>query len=205
MDYEFNEAKLEAKGLEFESNGIWDPYETYGDEAKEYFPDYIQEQYRESYVFKDYSGYGFYKKDEDPVSDAVDLKERGDTERAYNILTKLLEDYPECIDALVHIGNMYLDPWFMPEHALHCYKTAILIAEKNFPEKFDPVFLWGILENRPYIRALHGLCIAYWRMKKFEESLSVAKKGLRINPPDNTGFRFILEELEKGREWREDF
>ena len=88
--------------------------------------------------------------------------------KAYDIPAKLLEEYPDCIDALVHIGNMHFDNQYFLKRAHHCYKTAVYIAEKKLPEDFDGLFLWGCIENRPYLRSLHGLCLTTWRMEQFE-------------------------------------
>ena len=71
-------SNIKTETLVYESDGIWDPHQSYGDEAEEYFPDYIKEGYREAFIFKDYSGYGFYEKDDDPVYNSVELKEYGE-------------------------------------------------------------------------------------------------------------------------------
>jgi len=192
---------INVPGHEFTVEGLWDPREFFGDDAEECFFDYLAEGLREEYVFNDYTGYGFYGTDRDPVFEAVDadsLPER------YDILTKLWEDYPQCIDALVHIGHLYLDYWNSLQHALNCYRTAIHIAEKNLPEDFNGVMPWICLENRPYLRALHGLCLAQWRMKDFDEAYKTAEKLLRICPGDNIGIRLIMEPIASRREWRED-
>ncbi len=192
---------IDAPGHEYDIEGLWDPRDSFGDEAEQYFPEYLAEGLRDYYVFKDYTGYGFYRKDEDPVSDAVEA----DTwEERYNILTKLWEDYPQCIDALVHIGNLHLDSRYRLPNALNCYKTSVHIAEKNLPEDFDGVVLWECLENRPYLRALHGLCLTYWKMKEFEDARKVAEKMMRLCPGDNIGIRGIIGPITDHEEWREE-
>jgi tetratricopeptide (TPR) repeat protein len=197
---------IEAKVLDFESDGVWDPLQEYSDEeeVREYFGDYIDEGCREAFTFKDYSGYSFYKDSDDPIGNSVDFKEMGDSKKAYDILSRLLEDMPECIDALVHIASMYFYVKFDLDRVHKCYERAVYIAERGFPEVFDPVFHWGCLENRPYLRAVHGLCLTTWRKGDFDGALVIAKRLLRMNPHDNLGARFLIESLENGEEWSED-
>lgn len=177
------------------------PEESYGDEASDYFADYLQEEFRESFEFVDYTGYGFYGPDSDPVSEAVESKT---FQERYNILAKLWEVYPQCIDALVHIGHMHMDSPRYIDRAVQLYQAAILISEQNFPSNFDPVVLWVNCNNRPYLRALHGLCLALWRIEKFEDAAHLAKKLLRLNPPDNQGVRFIIEDIKNHIPWKDD-
>ena len=101
--------------------------------------------------FKDYNGYGFYEKDDDPVYNSVELKEYGEEEKAYDLLTKLWQDYPECIDALVHIGSMYFYSELFLHRSYNCYKAAVEIAERGMPEDIDGIFLWICHKNRPYL------------------------------------------------------
>ncbi|MFP4364989.1 MAG: tetratricopeptide repeat protein [Spirochaetia bacterium] len=193
---------IDVPGHEYTVEGLWDPRGSFGDEAEELFPDYLAEGLREEYMFKNYSGYGFYEDGEDPFSDAI---EAPTGKKRYDILAKLWEDYPECIDALVHIGESYMESsgdWL--QNALNCFITSIHIAEKNLPKDFDGVMLWECLENRPYLRALHGLCLTYWRMKEFDKAQKTARKMLRICPGDNIGVRFIIDPIAEHQEWREE-
>ena len=104
VESEFVLNNIDVPGHDYTVEGLWDPRESFGDEAEEYFPEYLAEGLREEYIFKDYSGYGFYEEDEDPVFKAVEAPTS--TER-YDILTKLWEDYPQCIlmDPIVNTKN----------------------------------------------------------------------------------------------------
>jgi tetratricopeptide (TPR) repeat protein len=197
-------SNIKTKTLVYESDGIWDPHESYGNEAEEYFPDYIREGYREAYIFKDYTGYGFYEKDDDPVYNSVELKEYGEEEKAYDLLTKLWQDYPECIDALVHIGSMYFYSELFLHRSYNCYKAAVEIAERGMPEDIDGIFLWICHENRPYLRALNGLYLILWKQKEYEKAYEVATKLLRMCPTDNLGVRFNIEKIKNREKWEEE-
>jgi len=54
------------------------------------------------------------------------------------------------------------------------------------------------------LRALHGLCLVAWRLGNFAEAEQVARKMLRLNPPDNQGARFLIEQIMQGEPWTED-
>jgi len=82
--------------------------------------------------------------------------------------------------------------------------VAIHIAEKLVPPGLDGIFLWSELNNRPYLRALHGLCLVAWKLGNFAEAEQVARKMLRVNPPDNQGARFLIEQIMQGEPWTED-
>jgi tetratricopeptide (TPR) repeat protein len=204
VDYKFVENNIKTEGLTLQNEELWDPVEEYGDDAEKCCPEYIREGLRHSFVFADYTGFEFYGPETDPISDAVDAMESGDSKKAYRILTRLLEEYPECIDALAHLASMYFDFEYKLKRALHCYWTAIYLAEKKFPKNFDGLILWSRLKNRPYLRALCGYCVTNWRLKNFSEAQKTAKKLLRLNPPDNQGVRFYLNKIQKREEWHED-
>ena len=201
IQQEFKPENLQVPPHKYISYGLWDPEESYGDEAPDYFADYLQEEFRESFEFEDYTGYGFYGPDSDPIFEAVESKT---FQERYNILAKLWEAYPQCIDALVHIGHMHMDSPRYIDRAVQLYQAAILISEQNFPPDFDPVFLWVNIDNRPYLRALQGLCLALWRIEKYDDAARIAKKLLRLNPPDNQGVRFIIEDIKNHVPWRDD-
>lgn len=99
---------------------------------------------------------------------------------------------------------MYLDGTYGLQNAFNCYKSAVYIAEKNLPEDFDGVARWLCLENLPYLRALHGLCLTYWRMKEFEKAHQTAEMILRMCPEDNLGVRFIIKPITADEEWRDE-
>lgn len=193
-DYHFSLTNLGISPHEYESMGPWDPREMFGDEAGQYVPEYLAEPFREEIIFKDYSGYGFYGPDTDPVYSAVEAQSR---DERYDILTRLFEDFPQCIDSLVHIGHMYLDSTVSKQRAENCYRAAVHIAEGNLPDGFDGVVEWSPLENRPYLRALHGLCLILWDQSRFDEASTAARKLRRLCPLDNLGVRFLIDPIEQ--------
>lgn len=153
------------------------------------------------YEFKDYTGYGFFKPDRDPVYEATEMESKD----RYDSLARLWEKFPQCIDALVHMGNMSFDSERAFRSAFNCYSGAVHIAEQRLPLDADAQFPWLYLNNRPYLRALNGLCLWHWKNGDFEKSAELAEKSLRLNPKDNQGARFILAAVNNKEEYHPDW
>ncbi|WP_320130800.1 hypothetical protein [uncultured Sphaerochaeta sp.] len=156
---------------------------------------------RNRYVFKDYSGYGFYTPGRDPISEAL----RMDPKRGYDALARLWEHYPQCIDALVQMGMMNFNSTERFKGAFNCFSGATYIAEQNFPVDETAQFPWFFSNNRPYLRALLALSCWYWKNGDFDEAALLARKILRINLKDDQGARHILEAVRNKEVFRPDF
>jgi tetratricopeptide (TPR) repeat protein len=66
------------------------------------------------------------------------------------------------------------------------------IGELSLGEKFEGVFPWGTIDNRPFVRCLKGLGLCFWRLERYEEAENVLERLLWISPSDNLGVRFLL-------------
>ncbi len=51
---------------------------------------------------------------------------------------------------------------------------------------------WGVLETRPYMRALAGLACLLMSLGRRREAVEHYRELLRLNPNDNQGIRYIL-------------
>lgn len=153
----------------------------------------------DEYVFDDYTSHSFSEGDTDPIREALEASSR---KEEYNILCALWEDQPMCIDALVHIGHIYFRRNNL-NAAERFYSIALTIAERNIPIFFDGVLPYEHLENRPYHRALHGMCLTRWRQGRFTEAIAIAEKGYLLNPMDNIGFRFLFAPITNHQSWEE--
>ena len=58
-----------------------------------------------------------------------------------------------------------------------------------------------LLDNRPYLRCLHGYALCLWRIGGFEDAMEVIEELLWINPSDNQGARYHLAQLRAGVPW----
>ena len=142
--------------------------------------------------------------DNDPIVYAVDHFHGGDFDTAFDILQRCLQADTRCIDAYAHLGLMrvgdlqseWAHVWMLG--GIKCYRAAVTVGERSLPPDFDGVLPWSCIDNRPFLRALHGLALCLWRLGDFAEALAILKRILRLNPDDNQGVRFLLPHLESG-------
>ena len=90
-------------------------------------------------------------------------------QEASEILHALLAQDTRCLDAWVHLGNIAFDTKG-PKAALEFYDTAVAIAEQSLPEGFAGVLPRGLIDNRPFLRALHGLGLCAWRQRRWDDA-----------------------------------
>jgi tetratricopeptide (TPR) repeat protein len=112
---------------------------------------------------------------------------------------ELLESDPRCLDAHCHLGNLSFD--HRPELAIKHYEVGVRIGELSLGEQFNGVLPWGLIDNRPFLRCLHGYGLCAWRSGEFEEARQIFERMLWLNPSDNQGARFLLNSVKDRREW----
>lgn len=136
-----------------------------------------------------------------PIYEAAELRAAGQIGKAHDLLMSLLSQDLRCIDAHAHLGNQEFDR--RPEQALRHYEMGRSIAALSLGTDFDGVLPWGLIDNRPYLRCLHGLGLCLWRTDRTSEAAEVFRRMLWLNPTDNQGARFNLEAVEAGLTWEE--
>jgi len=77
----------------------------------------------------------------------------------------------------------------------------VRIAEASLPDDFGDVLGWGWIDNRPFLRCLHGLTISSWRLQQYGEAEELCRALLWLNPADNQGERELLSEIGAGAPW----
>lgn len=158
-----------------------------------------------------------------PLDRALDQRDAtGDTARYHRALEGIVRREPRDIDAWAHLGNYYLDlaapdrtppPGFPPagerqrrswlRTALGCYQTAVSVAELALPDPFVGFLAWDHLDNRPFLRALHGMALALWQLDRFEEAGQTLLNMLWLNPADNQGTRELLAAVRDRIAWED--
>jgi tetratricopeptide (TPR) repeat protein len=139
--------------------------------------------------------------DENPKCDAAELIEEGDHEGAWELLMETLGEDLRCLDAHAHLASLVFDD--APERAMFHYEVGIRIGELSLPAGFDGLLVWGRIFNRPFLRCLHGYALCLWRLGRFAEAERVFERILSLNPNDNQGVRFCLDDVRNGRTWEE--
>lgn len=111
----------------------------------------------------------------------------------------LLEKDLRCFDAHAHLGNFAFDRW--PNDALRHYEAGVRIGELSLGKSFVGALPWGFIDNRPFLRCLHGYGLCLWRLGRLEEAAAEFERMLRFNPVDNQGARFLLRAVRAGEPW----
>lgn len=142
----------------------------------------------------------------DPIIEASELHEAGARDEAMKIMEKILVEDLRCLDAHAHMGNWRFNSGLdelLQQARLH-YEVGVRIGELSLPPNFDGVLLWGMIDNRPFLRCLHGLGLCHWRMGEIELAKQVFERMLWLNPRDNQGIRFLLADIRDGSPWKMD-
>jgi hypothetical protein len=190
--------------LRLEDRGVWNPIEEYWGEEGEPIEGWARRiiAYGPRRAFEMEQllpGYDFSDPECDPIGVSNDLKDSGNIEAAKKILMELCEADLRCLDAHAHLGNLAFSqwPWYPARH----YEVGFRIGELSLLEGFDGVLPWGHIDNRPFLRCMHGFGLCLWRLGKFEEASQIFDRMLWLNPSDNQGIRFLIDGVLAKRPW----
>ena len=142
-----------------------------------------------------------YDPDADPIGRAVDTLEAGDKKGAYQILMDLCQADLRCLDAHAHLGNIAFER--NPELAIRHYEVGVRIGELSLGKQFDGVLNWGLIDNRPFLRCMHGYGLCHWRLGRSKDAAQIFKRMLWLNPGDNQGARFLVEDIRAKLSWED--
>jgi hypothetical protein len=118
------------------------------------------------------------------------------------MLMALLEKDLRCLDVHAHLGNLVFGHW--PQEALRHYEVGVRIGELSLPPGTNLVLRWGCIDNRPFLRWMHGYGLSLWRLGRWDEAAHVFGRILWMNPADNQGVRSELPEVRARRPWEPD-
>jgi tetratricopeptide (TPR) repeat protein len=201
------EAQELAAGIEaplrLEHRGRWDPEEEYWGEPGEPQEPYLNEIFavgpRKAWEQEQLVPGVGRESFEDPILEATELHGRAERGRAHDLLTGLLSEEPRCLDAYAHLGAFAYD--YCASLALPHYEAGVAIGELSLPEGFDGVLPWGWIDNRPFMRCLHGYGLCLWRLGRFAEAETAFTALLWLNPGDNQGARELVETVRASAAW----
>ena len=144
--------------------------------------------------------------EEDAILESIAWRDMGDPMHAEKLLSELLRQDLRCIDAHAHLGNLHMEGYWgrpRPERARRHYQVGVAIAESALAPDGSDVTPKGLIDNRPYLRALHGLGLAAWALGDREEAERLFARLLWRDPSDGAGARFLLEDLRRGARYEE--
>jgi tetratricopeptide (TPR) repeat protein len=125
--------------------------------------------------------------------EAQEIWYSGDPAAAEALFRALVREYPEFIDAHHHLA-MLVEQDGRREEAFRIWEATVDLALSCFPTDFvfgRDKLEWGFLENRPFLRAYHGLGLAYLTRDQLGEALLIFSNLLDLNPGDNQGARAL--------------
>lgn len=190
--------------LELHDRGVWNPSEHYwceeGEPIEEWAkPIIARGPRRELEMEQIVPGADPDCPFSDPITESNDRGETGDAEGAYRILMDLCQEDLRCLDAHAHLGNLAFDR--RPKDAIRHYEAGFRIGELSLGEAFDGVLPWGWIDNRPFLRCMHGFGLCLWRLGRFEETARIFNRMLSLNPSDNQGARFLIDDVRAKVTW----
>jgi tetratricopeptide (TPR) repeat protein len=197
----------ELPPLKLEPYGLWNPAEEYwadeGEPIGAWAKPIIARGPRPMYEMEQVlPGSDVQDADSDPILTATDLRDAGRLAEARQLLMRLIQDDPRCLDAYAHLGIFDFDK--SPKRALLHYERGVEIGRHALGPGFHGVLAWGLIDNRPFLRCLHGLGLCLWRLQRFEEAEALFQEMLWLNPNDNQGVRFLLPHVRRRECWRRD-
>jgi tetratricopeptide (TPR) repeat protein len=200
---------VEALGLvplALEDRGLWSPDEQYwgeeGEPIEEWAKPIIARGPRRGFEMEQIvPGRDPDDFDSDPICESNDLEETGHVAAAYKILMDLCQAEMRCLDAHAHLGNLAWD--HRPEQAIRHYEVGVRIGEQSLGPAFDGLLPWGHIDNRPFLRCMHGFGLSLWRLGRFEEAEHVFERMLWLNPSDNQGAGFLIDEVRTKTAWED--
>jgi hypothetical protein len=181
--------------LKLKEMGRWDPRDHYWGEPDEPIEEWarpiIDQGPRLEYEMEQVlPGEDPDDPDTDPILEAVERKESGDSLGAERMLMSLLAADLRCLDAHAHLGNFAFD--HSPEKAIRHYEIGVRIGNLSLGEGFNNVLHWGHIHNRPFLRCMHGYGLCLSRLGRHKEAEELFTRMLWLNPSDNQGVRFLL-------------
>lgn len=139
----------------------------------------------------------------DDFNDALDRAERENKTWQKAILLELCGEDLRCLDAHAHLGLLAFNRRGKnaAAEALRHYEVGVRIGELSLGADFDGVLPWGLIDNRPFLRCMHGYGLSLWRVGRFDETLKAFDRMLWLNPDDNQGVRMMLDQVRAKISW----
>lgn len=125
-----------------------------------------------------------------------DAWEEVEPSRQVALARQALELWSDCADAY----NVLADSASNAVQKLALYDQAVQAGHRALGKDFladqqNIGHFWGILETRPYMRALAGVGQMRIKLRLFAQAEEVIQHMLYLNPGDNQGVRYLLLEI----------
>jgi tetratricopeptide (TPR) repeat protein len=82
-------------------------------------------------------------------------------------------------------------------------EVGLRIGELFLGDGFTDMLPWGLMDNRPFLRCMHGYGLCLWRLGRFDAAEQIFQKMLWLNPSDNQGMRSLIDEVKAKTAWED--
>ena len=141
--------------------------------------------------------------DSDPIIEAADLHYAGRHREAIRVLEAELAADVRCIDAWGHLGLIAFDTRG-PGPAAELYRSGIAVAEASLTGGFGGVLPWGMIDNRPFLRCLHGLGLCAWRQRRWDDAEEIFTARVWLDPVGSFNDLVCLDMVQSRTRWTTD-
>jgi len=127
---------------------------------------------------------------------ALDKFDNGDIDGSEDGIRLIIKQCPDFIDAIHHLA-LIADMRGMDLEYFLLEKEAVSRALEHAPADFSlkqSRLDYGCLENRPFLRAYHGLGIAYFHGRELKAANEIFNDLISLCPNDNLGARELIVE-----------
>ncbi|MBS3779773.1 MAG: hypothetical protein KGY41_05225 [Desulfovermiculus sp.] len=73
----------------------------------------------------------------------------------------------------------------------------------DLSDDFTGLLPWGFVDNRPFLRCMHGYGLCLWRLGLFDQAEQIFHQLLWLNPSDSLGVRLIIDEVWEKIAWED--
>lgn len=139
-------------------------------------------------------------RDSDPIIEAADLHHAGQHRAAIRLLEAELAADKRCIDAWGHLGLIAFNTRG-PGPAAEFYGRGIAVAEASLPAGFGGVLPWSMIDNRPFLRCLHGLGLCAWRQRHWDDADAIFTARIWLDPAGAFNDLACLDMVQSRKRW----
>lgn len=196
---------IPSRRLALQPRGDWNPRDEYWGEPDVPLPpllvDVIDAGVRPSFEMEQVlPGVDDDDWDSDPIVDAADLHRAGLHREAIRALDELLAIDRRCVDAWAHLGLIAFDTRG-PGPAGDLYEVGVAVAEASLPAGFNGVLPRGYIDNRPFLRCLHGLALCAWRQRRWDVAATMFEAKVWLDPSGSLDALVCLDEVRGRQRW----
>ena len=129
----------------------------------------------------------------DRFDEAIEQFWSGNLKESERLFRLLIHEYSEFIDGYHHLA-IILEETGRKQEAFQIWQKAVQITIDCFISNFcddGKKLPWWLIDNRPFLRAYHGLGLMHLKLGEIQKALSIFSNILRMNPNDNQGVRAL--------------